>query len=89
MDNPGVYLAVLGQPCYAKFIAVPNYTYLKLKMPGPHGIITIGVDLQWELRCCNGRVSNPGTSTHPNDNNNRGRVRGKHRGATSMSQDRT
>jgi hypothetical protein len=33
---------VLGRPCYAKFMAVPNYTYLKLKMPGPNGVITIG-----------------------------------------------
>jgi hypothetical protein len=32
---------VLGRPCYAKFMAVPNYTYLKLKMPGPKGIITV------------------------------------------------
>jgi hypothetical protein len=31
----GTYHAVLGRPCYAKFMAVPNYTYLKLKMPGP------------------------------------------------------
>ena len=23
-------------------MAVPNYTYLKLKMPGPNGIITVG-----------------------------------------------
>jgi hypothetical protein len=23
-------------------MAVPNYTYLKLKMPGPNGVITIG-----------------------------------------------
>ncbi|XP_066385513.1 uncharacterized protein [Miscanthus floridulus] len=29
------------EPCYAKFMAVPNYTYLKLKMTGPHGVITI------------------------------------------------
>ena len=28
--------------CYAKFILIPNYTYLKLKMPGPNNIITIG-----------------------------------------------
>jgi hypothetical protein len=34
--------AVLGRPCYAKFMVVPNYTYLKLKMPGPNGIITVG-----------------------------------------------
>jgi hypothetical protein len=35
----GTYHAVLGRPCYAKFMAVPNYTYLKLKTPGvgfPH-----------------------------------------------------
>jgi hypothetical protein len=31
----GTYHAVLGRPCYAKFMVVPNYTYLKLKMPGP------------------------------------------------------
>jgi hypothetical protein len=33
----GTYHAVLGRPCYAKFMAVPNYSYLKLKMPGPNG----------------------------------------------------
>ncbi|XP_066384534.1 uncharacterized protein [Miscanthus floridulus] len=37
----GTYHAVLGRLCYAKFMAVPNYTYLKLKMPGPNGVITI------------------------------------------------
>ena len=37
----GAYHAILGRPCYTKFMAVPNYTYLKLKMPGPSGIITI------------------------------------------------
>jgi hypothetical protein len=30
----GTYHTVLGRPCYAKFMAVPNYTYLKLKMLG-------------------------------------------------------
>ena len=34
-----------------KFMAVPNYTYLKLKMPGPHGIITIGGNLQQAHLC--------------------------------------
>jgi hypothetical protein len=37
----GTYHAVLGRPCYAKFMVVPNYTYLKLKMPGPNGTITV------------------------------------------------
>jgi hypothetical protein len=38
----GTYHAVLGRPCYVKFMVVPNYTYLKLKMPGPKGVITVG-----------------------------------------------
>ena len=38
----GTYHAILGRPCYAKFMAVLNYTYLKLKMSGPCGVITIG-----------------------------------------------
>jgi hypothetical protein len=38
----GTYHVVLGRPCYAKFMAVPNYTYLKLKMPSPNGVITVG-----------------------------------------------
>ncbi|XP_066311118.1 uncharacterized protein [Miscanthus floridulus] len=37
----GAYHTILGRPCYAKFMAVPNYTYLKLKMPSPSGIIMI------------------------------------------------
>jgi hypothetical protein len=37
----GTYHSVLGWPCYAKFMAIPNYTYLKFKMPGPNGVITV------------------------------------------------
>ncbi|XP_066341930.1 uncharacterized protein [Miscanthus floridulus] len=39
---PPVYHAILGQPYYVKFMAVPNYTYLKLRMPDLCGVITIG-----------------------------------------------
>ncbi|XP_066320227.1 uncharacterized protein [Miscanthus floridulus] len=35
------YHAILGWPCYAKFMVVPNYTYLKLKMSGPNSVITV------------------------------------------------
>ena len=42
VDFLGSYHAILGRPCYAKFMAIPNYTYLKLKMPGPNVIITVG-----------------------------------------------
>jgi hypothetical protein len=38
----GTYHAVLGRPCYTKFMAVPNYAYLKLKMSGPNRVITVG-----------------------------------------------
>jgi hypothetical protein len=41
----------LGRPCYAKFMAVPNYTYLKLKMPGPNGVITIGPTYRHAYEC--------------------------------------
>ncbi|XP_066333697.1 uncharacterized protein [Miscanthus floridulus] len=40
------YHAILGRPCYTKFMAIPNYTYLKLKMSGPRGVITIGTTFQ-------------------------------------------
>ncbi|KAK1627267.1 hypothetical protein QYE76_001582 [Lolium multiflorum] len=31
------YHAILGRPAYAKFMVVPHYAYLKLKMPGNNG----------------------------------------------------
>jgi hypothetical protein len=47
----GTYHAVLGRPCYAKFMAVPNYTYLKLKMLSPNGIITVGSTYRHAYEC--------------------------------------
>ena len=41
VDFPGSYHAILGWPCYTKFMAIPNYTYLKLKMPGPNDVIAV------------------------------------------------
>jgi hypothetical protein len=46
VDFPDVYHALLGQPCFTKFMDVPNYTYLKLKMPSPKGVITIEGSLE-------------------------------------------
>ncbi|XP_066384633.1 uncharacterized protein [Miscanthus floridulus] len=51
VDFPGSYHAILGRPCYAKFMVIPNYTYLKLKMPGPNGIITIGSTFSHAYTC--------------------------------------
>jgi hypothetical protein len=47
----GTYHAVLGRPWYAKFMAVPNYTYLKLKMPGPNGVITVKSTYRHAYKC--------------------------------------
>ena len=35
------YQALLGRTAFARFNAVPHYTTLKLKMPGPRGTITV------------------------------------------------
>jgi hypothetical protein len=47
----GAYHAILGRPCYAKFMAVPNYTYLKMKMSGPKGVITVGSSIEHMFDC--------------------------------------
>jgi hypothetical protein len=47
----GAYHAILGRPCYAKFMAVPNYTYLKMKMPGRNGVITVGSSIEHAFDC--------------------------------------
>jgi hypothetical protein len=47
----GTYHAILGRPCYARFMEVPNYTYLKLKMPGPNGVITVGPSYEHTYEC--------------------------------------
>jgi hypothetical protein len=47
----GTYHAVLGRPCCAKFMAVPNYTYLKLMMPSPNGVITVGPTYRHAYEC--------------------------------------
>ena len=44
------YQALLGRAAFARFNAVPHYTSLKLKMPGPCGIITISGNIERALR---------------------------------------
>jgi hypothetical protein len=41
MDWPSQYHAILGHPTFAKFMAVPHYAYLALKILGPKGTITV------------------------------------------------
>jgi hypothetical protein len=40
------YLAILGRPTLAKFMAVAHYVYLLLKMLGKSGMLTFRGDLK-------------------------------------------
>lgn len=44
------YHALLGRTAVACFNAVPHYAYLKLKMPGPRGVITVNGSTKHSLR---------------------------------------
>jgi hypothetical protein len=37
----------------ARFMVIPHYTYLVLKMPAPHGVFTIYGDLIVSFKCDN------------------------------------
>ena len=43
------YDALLGRTAFARFNAVPHYAYLTLKMPGPHGIISVNRNIKRSL----------------------------------------
>jgi hypothetical protein len=45
------YNAIIGRPGLAKFMAIPHYTYMILKMSGPQGIITVRADFQGTAEC--------------------------------------
>ena len=51
VDFLGSFHAILGRPCYAKFMVIPNYTYLKLKMSGPNGVTTMGSTFSHAYTC--------------------------------------
>src|SRR3954465_15775066 len=51
VDWKSQYHAILGRPAFVRFMAVPHYAYLKMKMPGPHGVITISGSFVRSDRC--------------------------------------
>jgi len=51
VDWQSQYHAILGRPAFARFMAVPHYAYLKLKMPGPRGVITVSGSFVRSDRC--------------------------------------
>ncbi|XP_066311236.1 uncharacterized protein [Miscanthus floridulus] len=51
VDFSGSYHPILGWTCYAKFMVIPNYTYLKLKTLGPNNVITVGSTFSHAYTC--------------------------------------
>ena len=50
-DFNTAYHAILGQPALAKFMAIPHYAYLVLKMPSPAGVMTLRANLSITYAC--------------------------------------
>ena len=51
VDLESPYHALLCRPALAKFMAVPHYAYLKMKMPSSKGILTIAGDYKKSFAC--------------------------------------
>ncbi|KAK1608405.1 hypothetical protein QYE76_032078 [Lolium multiflorum] len=51
VDLVSPYHALLGRPALTKFMAVPHYGYLKMKLPGPKGVITVAGDYRRSMEC--------------------------------------
>jgi hypothetical protein len=49
LNNP--YHVLLGRPALAKFMVVPHYAYLKMKLPGPRGVITVTGCYKKSIEC--------------------------------------
>jgi hypothetical protein len=60
------YHAILGRPAIAKFMAVPHYTYLVLKMPSPAGVLSLQGDLEISFDCATEAVELTATNQVPN-----------------------
>ena len=50
------YNTIIGRPGLAKFMAIPHYPYMILKMSGPQGIITARADFQGAAECFWGAI---------------------------------
>jgi hypothetical protein len=50
-DFETAYNSFLGRPTLTKFMAIPHYAYMVLKMPGPHGVMSIKGDVKRAYDC--------------------------------------
>jgi hypothetical protein len=64
-DFDSSYHAILGRPALAKFMVVPHYVYLLLKMPGKTGLLTLRGDLKKSYDCDQDVIEYATTSRMP------------------------
>jgi hypothetical protein len=60
------YHAILGHPALAKFMALPHYIYLLLKMPGQSGVLNLRGDLKKSYDCSQEAIQYASTARVPN-----------------------
>ena len=51
VDLPSQYHIILGRPALHKFMASTHMSYLKMKMPGPNGVVTISGNYKRSMEC--------------------------------------
>jgi hypothetical protein len=65
-DFETFYHAILGKPTIAKFMVVPHYTYIVLKMSSPAGVLSLQGDLKISFDCDTEAVELATTNKVPN-----------------------
>ena len=50
-DFKTAYHAILGRPAPVKFMVIPHYAYLVLKMPSPVGVLALRANLSIAYTC--------------------------------------
>jgi hypothetical protein len=51
VDFSGPHHVILGRRCYVKFMSIPSYAYLKLKIPEPAKVITVKAKVRQAMDC--------------------------------------
>jgi hypothetical protein len=66
VDFETSYHAILGRTTITKFMAVPHYTYLVLKMPSPTSVLSLQGDLKISFDCDTEAAELAATNQVPN-----------------------
>jgi hypothetical protein len=83
----GTYHTVLGRPCYAEFMAVPNYTYLNLKCQAPTGSSPSAprTDTRTNATCSAWSIPRPSPNPRPSPSTWRASPRRRHMRSATLA----